>query len=652
MRRVSHLIAVTMSGIALSYGLAGCGETTGPEDASSARAPTITITPATVDLRPGEGVQFSATTQNQGRNNAVAAPSWKATGGSITPQGHYTAGSRPGRYWVIAISGKNTGRADVRILDSGGTEEEPPVDEDPHSSGDWSRTLADTTIHGDVVVPDGQAWLIGPNVEIEGNLRTVGGTIAMRPGSSLKFLGANPNEYVGGGLTYEEQFANDIGLWIGPQGMLDVQCTPKTSWNRTGVDPTWKPDDEYWIAPTDVDDHQPRRWHPGEPIPQVDPRVPPAEIINVTRDCVIEGPGHIHIHSERPQIIEYVQLRGMGISSLASGGPVMGRYALHLHINGDGSRGTIIQGVAAIESEGVVFVPHASHGVTMIDNVSVNSYAEGLWWDVGDMTNDLLVDRLAVSGVFMPPDIGGGVSRRDGTTLGAGFNMEMRNSAVSGVRDGKIGAGFNWPAKANTSGIPPVWTFQESNVAHNNSGPGIFFWNNTKHPHVVEDAILYRNGASVYDPAHPGNMAPGVLNGAYLNSNRYADMVLLGNRLVQNSNSSEQNIDGGPARYERIWVEVSDGPALEVGDRHLAATSYVEFIDCTFISGSGYPKVYVRSGTNPWLAHFIRSGVEPEDIEFEILTGGADGSHILIDQEDGRRWEIKVEGGKKVVQEL
>ncbi|MGH7549158.1 MAG: hypothetical protein ACREK3_00185 [Gemmatimonadota bacterium] len=647
MRRVYHMIAITMSGIALSYGFLGCGEATGLEDASSGRARTITITPAAVEMTPGQGVQFSATIGN----NVPSSLSWKATGGSITPNGFYTAGSEPGSYSVNVKSRRDRGQATVRILERG-QESEPPGGENPPSSGDWERTLADTIVHGDVVVPDGEAWLIGPNVQIEGNLRTVGGTIAMRPGSSLEFLGANPDEYVGGGLTYEEKFANDIGLWIGPQGVLDIQCTPKTGWNRTGVDPTWKPDDEYWIAPTDVGDHQPRRWYPGEPIPQIDPRVPPTEVINVTRDCVIEGPGHIHIHSDRPQIIEYVQLRRMGISNLVSGGPVVGRYALHLHMSGDGSRGTIIQGVAAIDSEGIVFVPHGSHGITMIDNVSVNSYAEGLWWDLGHVTNDLLVDRLAVSGVFMTRDLSGIESRHDAATLGAGDNVDMRNSVVSGSRDNKLSVGFDWPSQANHGGIPPVWTFQEGNVAHNNSGPGIRFWNNTRHPHMVENAILYRNGDATYNDANPGNSAPGLLNGAYNNSNRFADLLLLDNRLFQNSNSKDQSIDGGPARYERVWVEVSDGPALEVGRRNSEGTTYVEFIDCTFISGPGYPKVRVTDGSSPWLAHFIRSGVTPDDIVFDTLTGGNDGSHILIDHEDGRRWEIKIEGAKKVVQQL
>jgi hypothetical protein len=492
--------------------------------------------------------------------------------------------------------------------------------------------LANVTIQGDVVVPDGERWLIGSGVQIAGNLRTVGGTIAMRPGSSLKFLGANPEEYVGGGQTYEAAFARDIGLWIGTQGVLDIRGTPKTGWNRTGVDPTWQATDEYWITPTAVDDYEPRRWTPGSPVPQIDPRVPAAEVINVTRDIVIEGPGHIHIHSQKPQRLEYFQLRRMGVSSRKFQGQVLGRYALHLHFSLDGSRGTIIRGVAAVNSEGHVFVPHVSHGVTMIDNVSVNSFADAFWWDDGDQTNDLLVDRLAVSGVEMPREISGSVSRFNAATLGLGSNMEVRNSAVSGARDNKLSVGWNWLSQG-----APKWIFEQGNVAHNNSGPGIRFWVNQREPHHVQHAMTYRNGEG------------GIENGAYANSNRYSNVLLVDDYIFQNSNSKVLPLDGKGASYTNVHVFAREGPALRIGNRNLEGDTNLELIDCTLQPGPGAPKVFVTDGKTPWTAHFIRSGVTPEDIVFETLSGGNDGTRILIDHEDGRKWEILVQNGQKIV---
>jgi uncharacterized protein YjdB len=512
----------------------------------------------------------------------------------------------------------------------------PPLP--PPTGEQWNRVLANIVIQGDVVVPDGERWLIGPAVQIAGNLRTTGGTIAMRPGSALKFVGANPEEYLGGGQTFAPEFARDIGLWIGPLGVLDIRGTPKTGWNRTGVDPTWRPEDEYWVAPTNVGDYEPRRWAPGEPIPQVDPRVPPSEVINVTRDITIEGPAHIHIHSQRAQRIEYVQLRRLGLSR--SGGPVLGRYALHLHFSGEGSRGTIIRGVAAVDSKGTVFVPHSSHGITMTDNVSVNSFGTGLWWDKGDRTNDLLVDRLAVSGVNMPREVSGEASRVEAAVLGSGSNMEVRNSAVSGAWGNKLSVGWHW----STDGVhknPAKWTFEQGNVTHNNSGPGIRFWFNDQGAHHVANTVTYRNGEG------------GIQNGAYVNAVRYSDVLLVDDHIFHNSSSTGNNETNLPGGYERCRVFAREGPAFTAGHRNVSGPRYLEVVDCSFTPGPGAPKVFVTNGDNPWLANFRRSGVLPEDFAFdEPIASSMNGSRIVIEHEDGRKWEIVIEGGQKIIRPL
>ena len=557
------------------------------------------------------------------------------------------------RLLVLGLASVSLACADATALEPQRLNVDPPPPEPPPQlpQSEWNRVLADTTVLGDVVVPDGERWLIGPGVQIQGNLRTFGGTVGLRPGSTLKFLGADPALYVGGGMGYEDRFAKDIGLWIGRDGTLDVSCTPKESWNRTGTHPTWRPDDEYWIAPTDAGAREPRLWHPGEPIPRVDPRVPPAEVMNITRDCVIEGPGHIHISSSKPQRIEYVQLRGLGVIQPGrlnnSNDPepaLTGRYALHLHMMGDGARGTIIQGVAAIDSRGRVFVPHTSHGVTMIDNVSVNSWAEALWWDRGHATNDVLIDRLAACGATVSREISGQAPRFSGIHLMWGTRMEIRNSVACGVRGNKLSVGFGWETGTGNfeAGLSPVWEFSAGNVAHNNSGPGVRFWNNSREPHVVSNFISYHNGA-------------GIENGAYKNSNRYADILSLndGTAVIYHTSSTKLRTDGGPGRYERCHLQSRSGPAFSVDDdsRNLPSEpgSYVEIIDCTLIPGSGQPKVYVGRGNNPWFARFVRSGVTPDDISFDLTAPGNNGSHVFIDHEDGRRWEIRVRDNQKIV---
>jgi hypothetical protein len=517
----------------------------------------------------------------------------------------------------------------------------------PEGSPKWDYVLTDTTVTGDVVVPPGERWLIGPNVEVRGNVRTVDGTIAMRPGSNLRFVGADPDAFVGGGMRFAPELARDIGLWVEGRGVLDIRGTPKEGWNRTGTHPTWEADDEYWIAPTDRGDHAPRPWSPGDPIPQVDPRVPPAEVMNVTRDVVIEGPAHIHIHSRAPQRVEHVRLERMGVSNAAFGGPVLGRYALHLHHGGDGTRGTVIRGVAAVNSGGRVFVPHASHGVTMEDNVVLNSSAEGLWWDTEgdeDMTRDILVDRLKVSGVHMPREVCDCTSRYNAIALGQGTGMEIRNSAASGARQNRLSNGFHWMTDRTR---PSSWTFREGNVSHNNTGAGFRFWTNTRLDHRVEHAISYRDGV-------------GIDNGAYVNAIRWSDILILEagpsgtepTAILIHASPRDHADDGEGQKYVGIHAHSPHGPAMYVGNRNASARAYAEVVDTELLPGPGHPKVYVSDGNNPWLAHFVRSGVTPDDFEFESLAGvGMEGTHILIDHEDGRRWEIIVENGRKVVRE-
>jgi hypothetical protein len=462
----------------------------------------------------------------------------------------------------------------------------------------------------------------------------------MRPGSSLQFVGAKPEQYVGGGMRYDASFSKDWGIWIGGSGVLDIQGTPKVGWNRTGSDPSWKTGDELWIAPTVAGDVTPRRWYPGQPIPRVDPRVPAAEVMNVTRDIVIEGPGHIHIHSDQPQRIEYVTLRRMGILKPGIGtkdGPLTGRYALHFHHNQDGSRGSIVRGVAAIESGGRVYVPHTSHGITFEDVVSVNSMAEAFWWDDGDLTDDVLVDRMAVSGVYTPSSVTGQTNRYNAVQLQFGSQKKMTNSAVSGAAGGRLAVGYSWDA-GNRSGSLTHWTF-EGNVSHNN-GTGIRFWNNSGQPHHIVGNISYRNST-------------GLENGAYNNSNRYTDLLLIDNGIRQNASSNESQVDGGPSRFTDVRVEVGSGPALVIGDRNLASKTYGEFIDSEFYAGPGSPKVLVTAGSgNPWLARFIRTNVLPEDIEWDLTNDRNEGSHVIIEHQDGRSWEITVQDGKVITKQI
>jgi hypothetical protein len=528
-----------------------------------------------------------------------------------------------------------------------GDPEEPSHPHDPEEPSDPADVDADVVLSGDY--PDGVTVAQGETAFVDGLVSTpanvvVHGTLVMRPGSHLRFRDVDMNQYVGAASHDHQQIVDsDVGLWVTGHGTLDIAGTPKQGWNRTGTHPTWQSDDEFWISPTEPGDYDPRRWKPGDDVPRFDPRVPAAEVMNVTRDVVIEGPAHIHIHSHKPQRIEYVQLRSMGVSNAAHAGPVLGRYALHFHHGEDGTRGTLVRGVAAIDSRGKVFVPHLSHGITFEDVVSVNSYAEAFWWDKGDKTHDVLVDGLAASGVQMPKEVAGTRRNLAVVTLGSNEGATIRNSAVSGSRGNDRALGFHW----NTSSGHKIehraaWDFHD-NVAHNNEGHGLRFWFNDKWDHHVRDSQLYNNGGF------------GIENGAYGNSVRYTNVMVLGNGdggVLHHSSSNTHVDDDGPSRYTNVEIE-GPGPALEIGRLRATPKTRQEFIGCDWV---GAPQVLLdRSGKteNPFIARFTDCSLTPDDFVFGgPVSSAMNGTSIIIEHTDGRKWHLTVRDGQIQVEKL
>lgn len=78
----------------------------------------ITVVPEVANLAPGETVSFVAAGLTAGGDTLPYEPvEWHATGGTITPQGVFTAGPNPGEYTVTATSsGPLPGRAEVEVF--------------------------------------------------------------------------------------------------------------------------------------------------------------------------------------------------------------------------------------------------------------------------------------------------------------------------------------------------------------------------------------------------------------------------------------------------------------------------------------------------------------------------------------------------------
>ena len=393
----------------------------------------------------------------------------------------------------------------------------------------------------------------------------VKGRLVMRPASHevdhlLVFEGVDEGRMVGGGMDVVKA---DVGLWVMDAGTLDLAGTGRRAWTRlTGAVPAgttrltlkdaptgWRPGDELLVAPTLAPDQadnwtaysaakvksvrgrvvtldQPTSFaHPAVDI-LTDAgagRVQTAEVLNLSRNVRIEGtPGHrshIFIRSRRPQTVRDVAIRHMGPRKEAEEFTelVLGRYGLHLHMCGDGSRGSEVEGVVIRDTGNHAFVPHLSNGITFRDCISHNTFEDAYWWDgapdtrtPGSASDDIRYERCVASQVQYDPPFRG--FTLTGFSLGKGDGNIIRDSVAVGVQGDTDAAGFQWP-----EGGEGIWTF-ERNIAHNNANHGIFTWQNTGKLHVITRFTAYHNAGS------------GISHGAYNNRYTYRDSTLFGNR--------------------------------------------------------------------------------------------------------------------------
>jgi hypothetical protein len=430
-----------------------------------------------------------------------------------------------------------------------------------------------------VVIKRGGRLVFDPQasrrLESAGNV-VVHGRLVMRPASaasshSLVFTGVRESSFDGGGM---DVLAKDIGLWVMGSGTLDLAGGPKLAWSRvTGpvavgvtritlrADPAgWQPGDELVLTPTlgpTAPDHtiafdsariraisgrtitldRPTRFaHPV--LAAGGGRAHTAEVLNLTRNVAVMGtPGgraHVFIRSSRPQSLKSTVIRHMGPrqrtgmrdASVATTS-VKGRYGLHFHMCGSGSRGSVVEGVVVRDVGSHSFVAHESHQVTFRDCVAFDVLEDAFWWDgppgtstgavrdPGSISNGVVYDRCVAALVRWEPDYAG--FTLTGFKLGRGKGNVCRDCVAVGVQGSKNSSGFLW---AENEDGPGIWDFR-NNVAHNNLRHGIFWWQVTANHHTVFDFLAYRNGGA------------GILNGAYGDNNHFQRCILVENGETQ-----------------------------------------------------------------------------------------------------------------------
>jgi hypothetical protein len=386
----------------------------------------------------------------------------------------------------------------------------PEDPEDPSAVVDHSLTGHH---HGFTVQADETVEVLG-EVTTDANV-VVYGTLRMRPGSSLTFVDVDENAFVGPGDVHAP-VEEDVGLWVFGHGQLDIQGTPKQGWNRTGDHETWNADDEYIAAPNGKPGtYDATPWRYGEEVPCIEFGGVDycTEIANLTRDVVIQGTqsgkAHVFIRSHAPQTIKHALLRYLGPNGDA---PVAdGRYALHLHMMHEGSRGSIIEGVVARDIDDHTFVPHHSDGVTFRDTVAYDVANTPYWWDHGEHTNDTLFEHALAVTVHKARNSGASLT---GFRMGTGVGNACIECAAAGVRGGRPSSGFAW-----NDGRPNKWEFRDS-VAHNNHN-GVYHWRNET---FSDEDAHYQHGFVTYN-----NNFRGIEQGAYTVQSIWTDVVSFGN---------------------------------------------------------------------------------------------------------------------------
>jgi hypothetical protein len=502
---------------------------------------------------------------------------------------------------------------------------------------------------GSVHVADGGTLAFAEDrsatLELAGNL-VVEGTLKMvapdpKVHQTIRFVGIDEAAVQGGG---HEVLDSDVGLWAHHHGRLDIRGAAKTSWTRTtGAKagdrrltleaPTvgWQAGDELVVVPSlpptsdnfsEAFDQAKVRSVSGAEVTLDGPLAydhPAAggfhpEVLNLTRNVRIGGTpdGHAHLMSmaTHKQTIDYAELRYVGVPGK------QGRYGVHFHEAGDGSRGSQVVGTVVRDAGNHAFVAHASHGVQFSHTISYNTEGDAYWWDPGPDTNDVLYDWAVAARVTAPEDADAATRfRLTGFRLMQGRDDAVRNSVAVGVQGEVSSAGFHWPEEVNSRGD---WTF-EGNVGHNNLLNGAFAWQNDSLHHDVVNSVFYHNGEY------------GIDHGAYLNTYQFRGVTLYGN------GQAGLNLRAGSREGRGLGFDdlLFDGAGISehgiVADDHtLPPESGATTFGRTELRRSTAAEVSMSSSDVPYAIDFTDSNVGSYDV-----SGGDNRLTVDGDQRSG-----------------
>ena len=411
---------------------------------------------------------------------------------------------------------------------------------------------------------------------------------------------------------------NGFQIEVRNGGQLDLRGVPKSGWVRGASPSGWQASDRILTAPTEPGRYALSDFHTGAPgaVNLADGRTIVAEQFNLTRSITIDNVSRIMFHmGAGRQILKHIAVTNSGIAG------ELAFYPIHFHLNGNTTRGSMVEGVVVENGRFHAFVPHASHGVTFLDCVAFNTMGEAYWWDPPLGSDDASNDTYDTVwqhclAAFVVRAEGSEIKRTSAFRLGRGVGNRCVDCTAIAVQDGPQTSGFHWPEKSAA-----VWDFR-SCVAHNNVSNGIFVWqNNEQNEHHIDGFIAYRCGKA------------GIEHGAYANRYIYRDAVLTDTTvgLIEHAlpRKDASLVFETIVSNDRLLVEGhNSGSAFPVYYRscHFSGVTYAELGN----SGSSH-NVYQDCGLTP--AHFDLTGIKPNSV-IDINEAG-----VLVHQWAGGSWK-------------
>lgn len=321
---------------------------------------------------------------------------------------------------------------------------------------------------------------------------------------------------------------------------------------------------------------------------------------NLTRDLTFRNMKRIMFHGGAGEsTLRYFSVIDSGTSAL-------GDYPVHFHLNGDSTRGTLVEGVVVVNGKNHAFVPHGSHGITFRDTIAYNTRDDAYWWDaVGtndpdcgggvvcqgiDNTNDVLFQHALAHTVLNDDDS----KRNSGFVLGAGRGNVIRDSVAVNVQGGGDCSGFHWPEFPGGKGRnqPRVWVFT-NNYSSSPDCHGIFVWQNSSDDHLVD-----------------GFTGNSINHGAYSNGYHY-----------RNPNVTEMVVHAAGTRVTggRIGRLIAPRHRSEtVPTFTIEGTQVGSFLVDNATDGGDVPGVYVING----------SGLVCVEVEYDDVV---EGTRVILD---------------------